>query len=148
MARNLFYVALSTFVSALLVWIFTFSHISKNSCSDDFIPRVSMDNVHSTAEGSAMENMSSCVTGRPCMYKDGVDFRVIVITFNRAKSLLKLLRSVDTMVLDGDQAALEIWIDRKRHINGVDQRTFEVASKFTWNGGKTRVHVQVISLTN
>ena len=85
---------------------------------------------------------TSCVTGRPCQYQDQVDFRVIVITFNRPDSLSKLLRSLDTLVLDGDRAALEIWIDRHRK-NGVDQRTLEVASAFKWNGGPTRVHVQV-----
>ena len=76
------------------------------------------------------------------MYTDQVDFRVIVITFNRADSLSKLLRSLDTLVLDGDRAALEIWIDRSRK-NGVDQRTLEVASTFKWKGGPTSVHVQV-----
>ena len=87
-------------------------------------------------------NTTSCETGRPCTYPDVVDFRVIVITFNRADSLSKLLRSLDTLVLDGHRAALEIWIDRDRK-NGVDQRTFEVASAFNWKGGATRVHVQV-----
>ena len=87
-------------------------------------------------------NTTSCETGRPCTYPDVVDFRVIVITFNRADSLSKLLRSLDTLVLDGHRAALEIWIDRDRK-NGVDQRTFEVASAFNWKGGPTRVHVQV-----
>jgi len=83
-----------------------------------------------------------CVTGRLCQYTDQVELRVIVITFNRSDSLLKLLRSLDTLVLDGDRAALEIWIDRHRK-NGVDQRTLEVASAFKWKGGPTRVHVQV-----
>ena len=85
-----------------------------------------------------------CVTGKPCTFPDEVDLRVIVITFNRPESLLKLLRSLDTLVLDGDRAALEIWIDR-HHKKGVDQRTLEVASTFRWKGGPTRVHVQVLS---
>jgi len=87
-------------------------------------------------------NTTSCVTGIPCTYSDVVDFRVIVITFNRADSLTKLLRSLNTLVLDGDSAALEIWIDRDRK-NGIDQRTLEVASTFHWTAGPTRVHVQV-----
>jgi len=87
-------------------------------------------------------NATWCVTGRPCTYPDVVDLRIIVITFNRADSLSKLLRSLDTLVLDGDRAALEIWIDRDRK-NGVHQHTLEVASAFKWKGGSTRVHVQV-----
>ena len=87
-------------------------------------------------------NASSCETGRPCTYADVVDFRVIVITFNRADSLSKLLRSLDTLVLDGHRAALEIWIDRDQ-MDCVHSQTFEVASAFSWKGGPTRVHVQV-----
>jgi len=84
-----------------------------------------------------------CVTGHPCVYPDVVDFRVIVITFNRAESLSKLLSSVNTMVLDGDHAALEIWIDIDRRNKVVDQQTIKVASKFRWSSGLSRVHVQV-----
>ena len=84
-----------------------------------------------------------CVTGRPCTYEDVVDLRVVVITFNRADSLTKLLRSLDTLLLDGHRAALEIWIDRDRNKNGVDQPTLELASSFNWKGGPTRVHLQV-----
>jgi len=53
-------------------------------------------------------NSTWCVTSRPCTYSDVVDLRIIVITFNRADSLSKLLHSVDTLVLDGDRASLEI----------------------------------------
>ena len=94
------------------------------------------------AEINNKDSSTTCVTGRPCTYPDVVDFRIIVITFNRAVSLAKLLRSLDTLVLDGQRAALEIWIDRDRK-NNVDQRTLEVASAFKWKGGATRVHVQV-----
>jgi len=91
---------------------------------------------------NSMTNATLCVTGRPCTYTDVMDFRVIVITFNRPDSLSKLLRSLDTLVLDADRAALEIWIDRNRD-NRVDQRTVEVASAFSWKKGSSRVHIQV-----
>jgi len=87
-------------------------------------------------------DVTTCVTGTPCTYSDTVDFRVIVVTFNRAESLSKLLRSLDTLELDGDRAALEIWIDRAQ-TDALDKRTFEVASEFSWKGGPTRVHIQV-----
>ena len=91
---------------------------------------------------STYESLPSCATGVPCTYSDVVDLRVIVITFNRPDSLSKLLRSLDTLVLDGDRAALEIWIDRDRK-NAVHKRTLEVAKAFNWKRGTTRVHVQV-----
>ena len=85
---------------------------------------------------------TSCATGLPCSYADDVDLRVVVLAFNRPDSLSILLRSLDALVLDGDRAALEIWIDRDPD-GGVDERTLEVASEFSWRGGVTRVHVQV-----
>ena len=94
---------------------------------------------------SSMTNATLCVTGRPCTYPDAVDFRVIVITFNRPFPLSKLLRSLDALVLDADRAALEIWIDRNRN-NKVDKRTVEVASTFRWENGPTRIHIQVEKL--
>ena len=96
---------------------------------------------------NSMVNSTSCATGTtgPCTYSDVVNLRVIVITLNRPDSLSKLLRSLDTLVLDGHRAVLEIWIDRDRK-NRVDRRTIKVASAFNWTGGHTRVHVQVASL--
>ena len=91
---------------------------------------------------NAVATTTSCVTDTPCIYSDVADFRVIVITYNRAISLSKLLRSLNTLVLDGDRASLEIWIDRHGKY-GVDNRTIHIASTFSWKGGPTRVHIQV-----
>jgi len=89
-------------------------------------------------------NETLCVTGCPCTYQDVMDFRVIVITFNRPDSLSKLFQSLNTLVLDGDRTALEIWIDRDRR-NTLDKRTIEVASAFIWKSVLIRIHVQVIN---
>lgn len=84
-----------------------------------------------------------CDVGRPCDdYRDEVDLRVIVLTQSRPLSLRKLLRSLDRLELDGDRAALEIWIDRSRRSDDVDHRTIAVARSFRWARGPTRVHVQ------
>jgi len=96
-----------------------------------------------TPSASTYEYLPTCATGVPCTYWDVVDLRVIVLTFNRADSLSKLLRSLDTLVLDGDSAALEIWIDRDHRKNDVHRRTLDVAKAFSWKGGTSRVHVQV-----
>jgi hypothetical protein len=83
----------------------------------------------------------TCVTGKPCEYADDVDFRIIVITYNRAVSLLKLLRSLDDLELDGDRAALEIWIDVNDKGQSHDE-TVKAARSFQWKKGPTRVHIQ------
>ena len=82
-----------------------------------------------------------CNPGVPCVYPKEVDFRIIVITFNRPKSLLLLFNSLEELHLDGATASLEIWIDRS--VNGtVHNETLEMATSLRWSRGQTRVHVQ------
>ncbi len=82
----------------------------------------------------------SCLAGVPCHYADHVDLRVIVLTYNRAKSLLKLLKSLNDLELDGDRAALEIWVDRA--VDGsLHQDTLSTATQFHWSRGPSRVHI-------
>src|SRR6218665_4126266 len=58
--------------------------------------------------------------GAPHQYTDEVDFRIIVITFKRPQSLIMLLELIDTIELDGDTGALEIWIDRDKRGRAVN----------------------------
>ena len=67
-----------------------------------------------------------CEPGIPCRYPELVDFRVIVIAYDRNKSLRKLLESLDALELDGDSARLEIWLDRGWN-GAVHRPTFDVA---------------------
>jgi hypothetical protein len=87
--------------------------------------------------------IAACTTGKPCsqVYTDEVNFRIIVITYNRAVSLLKLLHSLDDLELDGDRAALEIWIDVNDKGQSHDE-TVKAARSFQWKKGPTRVHIQ------
>lgn len=74
-------------------------------------------------------------------YAEDVDFRIIVLTYNRPVSLMKCLKTLDELELDGDTAALEIWID----ISGkgrVDNNTIAAAKSFKWTKGPSCVHVQ------
>ncbi len=48
----------------------------------------------------------------PCVYKMHVNVHIIVMVYDRAESLQKVLNSVQNLDLGGDSAALEIWIDR------------------------------------
>jgi len=89
----------------------------------------------------AVNRIESCRPQHPCEYADRVNIRIIVITYKRPESLLQLLQSLDDLELDGDSAALEIWIDRDRKTGAVDRQTVTVASEFQWSRGPTRVHV-------
>jgi hypothetical protein len=87
-------------------------------------------------------SVADCRTGKPCdNYTDVVDFRIIVLTYNRHASLLKLLQSLDDLELDGDRAVIEIWIDVD--VQGVaNEETLKAAEHFNWKKGPKRVHVQ------
>lgn len=82
-----------------------------------------------------------CIPGVPCIYPDHVDFRIVLMTFNRAKALQTTLDALRDLELDGDSAALEIWIDRNKN-DQVDSDTVKTANAFKWKLGHTRVHVQ------
>lgn len=89
-----------------------------------------------------LDNGIDCVSNVPCEYPDVVDFRIIVLTFDRWNSLTKLLNSVNDLRVDGDSVALEIWIDRRPDGKGVDEKTLAIAKSFRWKNGAVRVHVQ------
>ncbi|KAI0236916.1 hypothetical protein LSAT2_012562 [Lamellibrachia satsuma] len=82
-----------------------------------------------------------CIPGVPCIYSDSVDFRIVMMTFNRAKALQTTLDALNDLELDGDSAALEIWIDRDVD-DHVDSDTLKTAKEFKWKLGHKRVHVQ------
>jgi len=129
------FVFLSLLVATLVIVVITFSDMVQNA------EKFSIYQPLTTGNGNI-----TCITGQPCTYPDVVDLRIIVITFNRPRSLSKLLRSLDTLVLDGHRASMEIWIDRDRRNNVVNQRTLNEATAFSWNGGSTHVHIQVVCL--
>ena len=90
---------------------------------------------------SAYVQTVDCSPNLPCVYPEQVDFRIIVITYNRANSTRKALQAIDSVCLDGATSALEIWIDQSKS-NFVHYPTVEVARTFKWSKGPTRVHVQ------
>jgi hypothetical protein len=91
---------------------------------------------------SQFEDTLVCRTGKPCnTYSDDVDFRIIVLTFDRDVSLLKLLNSLQDLELDGDKAVIEIWLDVDTE-GKVNEPTARAAQSFRWKKGPTRVHVQ------
>lgn len=82
-----------------------------------------------------------CTFGKPCMYPEEVHFRIIVLTYNRPEALSRCLTHLQEVILDGDTARMEIWVDRD-HDNNVYNDTLDVAMSFKWTQGQVRVHVQ------
>lgn len=99
--------------------------------------------VDSASDGNLNEPPPvDCVRGVPCMYPENVDFRIILLSYNRYKSLEKTLACLQDIQLNKNtKASLEIWIDRSKD-GKVDKKTETVARNFKWTAGQTRVNVQ------
>ena len=78
--------------------------------------------------------------GNPWTYASQIDLRIIVLTYNRAISLQHTLESLNHLVLDHADAAVEIWIDCSKE-GELDQDTYSTATAFQWQQGNTNVHV-------
>ncbi|KAK2155395.1 hypothetical protein LSH36_241g02018 [Paralvinella palmiformis] len=74
-------------------------------------------------------------------YGNIVDIRIIVMAFNRPKSLEKCLRSFQNVATDGLRVSLEVWIDRDQRTNLIDLDTLDVALDFRWRHGPINVWV-------
>jgi len=103
---------------------------------------LSVLNLLKSLSSDAAVESDSCQPGRSCLYRDKVDLRIIVMTYNRPLSLMALLKTIDALLLDKQSAALEIWIDRNKTKGEVDAQTLQKASEFKWSRGLSRVHIQ------
>lgn len=76
------------------------------------------------------------------------DFRIIVLTYNRPKSLKRLLESLEHAEYYGDKINIEVWIDRSKE-GIIDEGTLKVARNFSFSKGQRFVkchntHVGII----
>ena len=89
----------------------------------------------------------NCVFGTPCMYNDQVDFRIIVMTYNRATSLRKCLDKLKNLIVEQEElVSIEIWIDRHRGPDGhIDKDVHQVAMMFQtkWSTENRRICIHV-----
>ena len=74
-----------------------------------------------------------------------VSLRAVVITYNRAKSLERLLLSLRAAHYDGDRIDLDIWIDKPASGEDHDVDTVLVSNVFEWPHGVKTVHLQPVN---
>ena len=96
--------------------------------------------------GSYNGCVTSCKTGTPCEYDDEVTLRIIVIAYNRPKSLRKCLDHILNLETLGDFVKVEVWIDRSKE-GLIDENCLREAQEFQkkWNAIHHRgacVHTQ------
>ena len=94
---------------------------------------------------STKENLChvDCKVGVPCEYKDEVDFRIIVLTMNRASSLRKCLKAISLVHTLNHKLSVDIWVDRSKS-GKVDTDTVKVAKLFQrkWRKGRVCIHIR------
>ena len=71
---------------------------------------------------------------------DRIDFRIIVLTYDRAKSLTRLLNSINNAKYGSDKVQLDIWIDRNGNRN-VNENVVKTATLFKFLHGSHRTCV-------
>lgn len=73
-------------------------------------------------------------------FRNNIDLRIIVITYNRADSLLRLLNSLQNAHYFGDRVVIEIWLDRSKY-GWFSMRTVSIARQFVFVSGKCDIYV-------
>jgi len=69
------------------------------------------------------------------------DLRIIIITFDRKHSLLRLLESLNKARYGGDSVVIDIWVDRYTD-GAVSMETVEAASSFKFVVGACNINIQ------
>ncbi|XP_045202920.2 uncharacterized protein LOC123556349 isoform X2 [Mercenaria mercenaria] len=72
-----------------------------------------------------------------------MDFRVIVITYDRPYPLLRLLESLDRADYGGDRVVIDIWLDRSK-LQLVHNETLQSALDFKFSKGRCNVYVHPV----
>lgn len=91
---------------------------------------------YAVLSNSSQESLSKTYTVLDQQY----DLRIIAIVYNRAKSLQRLLKSINEAEYGTDSVKLEVWIDRSVDGN-FDLTTFDVADSFNFSHGQYSVYV-------
>ncbi|KAK2143916.1 hypothetical protein LSH36_800g01024 [Paralvinella palmiformis] len=146
---------ITLYMAGLLGSVFIYNvYVSKREdLRTETVSIVSGNSIHTTPAYHFKRNVSvmldkslcqiQCQHGHPCEYPDELDFRIIVLTFNRPESLRKCLHHLHDLDTLGDRVGVDIWIDRDKK-GHVDNATIQIANKFAldWRKGRACVHIQ------
>jgi hypothetical protein len=74
-------------------------------------------------------------------YTTELDLRIIVIVYNRARSLLKCLNAINNAQYGGDLVGVEVWVDPIEETNLPHAATLKTAQNFKFAHGQYNVRV-------
>ncbi|XP_053390575.1 uncharacterized protein LOC128553450 [Mercenaria mercenaria] len=99
---------------------------------------------------SIFRNKYLNTSGGQCILRDStqmkrhsMDLRLIIITYDRSDSLLRLLKSLDRADYGRDRVCFDIWIDRSK-LQSVHSETLQSALNFKFSKGKCNVYVHPV----
>ena len=126
--RALWTFVIFIFVVDIVIYLYHYRYAEKESAPRFVKPEQDGPRVEVAHLADDSEPQVS-IPGVPYTYPDNVDFRIVLMTFKRAKALQTTLDALKDLELDGDSAALEIWIDKDEH-DQVDSNTVKTAKAF------------------
>lgn len=93
-------------------------------------------------------NSNQCTLVEEDFIRGDVDLRVIVITFDRPKSLLRLLNSLANAHYGSENILIEVWIDRDKDSGTFSMNTFDVVKRFEFTNAlcEIRVHPKHVGI--
>lgn len=94
-------------------------------------------------KGQYVDSKPPHLDDAPYSLPTDLHLRMIVITFNRAKSVDRLLQSLNSALYFGDKVGIDVWIDRSKE-GHIHEETYVTAKKFKFQHGVITVHNQTV----
>lgn len=70
------------------------------------------------------------------------EFAIVIICYNRPKSLIRLLNSLSNIKVNNEEVTLYISIDNAKSLNEDNEKVKLIANNYTWNFGKKIVDIK------
>jgi len=121
--------ALLLYIVLVLTFVYNSNRGFKNSFSPDY--------AYLKYENFGLK----CKVVNQTVQTEALDLRLIVLTYNRVRSLHRLLHSLNNARYGGDKIHLDIWVDRSTD-GTFSQALVQATSQFKFAVGTCNIHVQ------
>ncbi|XP_069103176.1 uncharacterized protein [Argopecten irradians] len=123
-------------------------HEISNTEGDTNLPKFNISSLAEFDEHKRKEIEEYVTNNKPIKFDEmpwstpfDLDLRVIVITFDRADSVGRLLESLNNADYLGDKVGIDVWIDRSDS-GDINDEVFAVAREFRFKHGEVYIHNQ------
>lgn len=120
-------------------------HVSVTEEDNILHSKIARASTHRWLEGgmtlSSCLNVNEYETTHGNRSKTTPALRIIVLTMNRAESLLRLLKSLSQADYENDSVDLDVWIDIKSAQEPANAAVVKVCRAFEWTYGRKSIHI-------